>query len=166
MCAYCAVSTCLNGGIATPQDPRTCQCPPPFYNGPQGVCELSACAKNNQTRSVSNNQCVCNDGFQGVLCQNSICENSGVYNALFKQCSCPRTAAGYFCEVLLIDYAPATPTRGSTSGQIAARSSSTGVAVVVAPPPATKPSSAALRFQSGWLHTLALSIALSVLAAL
>lgn len=163
VCAYCATSTCLNGGVATPQDPRTCQCPTPYFNGPRGVCELNACAANNQTLSVANGQCVCNEGFQGVLCQTSICENQGVFNSFSRRCSCPTTAAGYFCEVLLIDYLPATPTLGSTSGQIAARSSSTGVAVVA---PTPKPSGAALHFSSGWLHTLALCIAFSVLAAL
>lgn len=134
-CAYCSTTTCLNNGIALQQDPSRCMCPTPYFNGPLGICELDACAKNNQTRTIANGQCVCTLGFQGPLCEQSICENNGVYNVFSGRCTCPSTAAGYFCEVLLIDYFPQQPTSGSSTAQIIARSSSTGTASPVQPTP-------------------------------
>jgi hypothetical protein len=167
VCSYCTTSTCLNNGVALQSNPKLCVCPVPFANGPLGLCEISACAGNSQTLSVVSGRCVCAPGFQGPLCGESLCQNQGIFNAVSQRCVCPSTAAGFFCDVLLIDYFPIAPglrpSSSSTGGPPIGIAMSSTASGPVAPPAKSHASPRFADVDWLWLHTLACALAATLL---
>ena len=114
-CNYCSETRCLNGGRTSSSEANSCVCTFPFYNGPQGLCELSRCNANG-TASYQASTCVCKPGITGPSCNVSVCFNNATFVPATGICSCRPGFVGLFCDVRLSDVLPPTPVVVSSTG--------------------------------------------------